>query len=134
MIEESPGSSCKCVIEFNLTKEFDRDVFVYYSLTNYYQNHRRYVKSRDDKQLLGFKGYPSDDCLPFKYKETNTSGKIDRTAIAPCGAIANSLFNDTFQIKWWNATRTRYSPVPLIHTGIAWATDKGAKFRNPKGK
>lgn len=59
---------------------------MYYGLTNYYQNHRRYVKSRDDDQLLGRLSHtPSTDCDPF--------GKIDGKTIAPCGAIANSLFN-----------------------------------------
>lgn len=29
------------------------NVFMYYGLSNYYQNHRRYVKSRDDSQLNG---------------------------------------------------------------------------------
>jgi len=28
-------------------------VYVYYELDNFYQNHRRYVKSRDEKQLFG---------------------------------------------------------------------------------
>ena len=135
-IEEQPGSKCECVLEFDLAKNFDRDVFVYYSLTNYYQNHRRYVKSRDDKQLLGFREYPSADCYPFQYKEVEnkTSNRTERRAIAPCGAIANSLFNDTFEIGWFNTSRSKFSPVPLLQTGIAWATDKGAKFRNPKGK
>lgn len=137
-VAEKPGSQCKCVEYFNLTKDFDRDVFLYYSLTNYYQNHRRYVKSRDDKQLLGFKEFPSADCYPFQYREVwnVTSNRTERRAIAPCGAIANSLFNDTFQLEWFNTTRSggKFTPVPLLRTGIAWATDKGAKFRNPKGK
>lgn len=29
------------------------NVFMYYGLSNFYQNHRRYVKSRDDRQLNG---------------------------------------------------------------------------------
>lgn len=29
------------------------NVFMYYGLSNFYQNHRRYVKSRDDSQLNG---------------------------------------------------------------------------------
>lgn len=29
------------------------NVYVYYGLSNFYQNHRRYVKSRDDSQLNG---------------------------------------------------------------------------------
>lgn len=28
-------------------------MFMYYGLSNFYQNHRRYVKSRDDSQLNG---------------------------------------------------------------------------------
>lgn len=60
---------------------------MYYGLTNYYQNHRRYVKSRDDEQLLGrLSVMPSSDCTPFGYTD-------DGKPIAPCGAIANSLFN-----------------------------------------
>ena len=50
------------------------------------QNHRRYVRSRDDLQLHGqLKGKVSSDCDPF--------GNVNSTPIAPCGAIANSLFN-----------------------------------------
>lgn len=64
---------------------------MYYSLTNYYQNHRRYVKSRDDNQLQGIDGanYNSltGDCSPFRGNETSNY------AYAPCGAIANSMFN-----------------------------------------
>lgn len=32
---------------------FQSNVFMYYGLSNFYQNHRRYVKSRDDSQLNG---------------------------------------------------------------------------------
>jgi hypothetical protein len=59
---------------------------MYYGLTNFYQNHRRYVKSRDDNQLLGrLDSEPSSDCAPFDVN--------DGKCIAPCGAIANSLFS-----------------------------------------
>ena len=68
---------------------------MYYGLTNYYQNHRRYVKSRDDRQL---EGNPvtsindlTKDCEPYRglVNENHTEG----IPYAPCGAIANSLFN-----------------------------------------
>ena len=63
---------------------------MYYGLTNFYQNHRRYVKSRDDRQLLGrLDSAPSSDCEPFATAMDNGTLK----PIAPCGAIANSLFN-----------------------------------------
>lgn len=68
---------------------------MYYGLTNFYQNHRRYVKSRDDNQLAGADIKSSDDlgsdCEPYlAYTDPITGQKIP---YAPCGAIANSLFN-----------------------------------------
>ena len=66
-------------------------VFLYYSLTNYYQNHRRYVKSRDDEQLRGeprsYWSLRGSDCPPFVGNSSTSK------AYAPCGAIANSMFN-----------------------------------------
>lgn len=109
-------------MEFMLKKDFVGDVFMYYGLTNFYQNHRRYVKSRDDNQLLGeFSSEVSSDCIPF-----NLNG--DGTAIVPCGAIANSLFNDTLRL-----TSVSYGNIPVLNTGIAWPSDKEIKFRNPSG-
>lgn len=70
-----------------MTHVIQPDVFMYYGLTNYYQNHRRYVKSRDDFQLIGeLSKTPSTDCIPYAYND-------NKQPIAPCGAIANSLFN-----------------------------------------
>lgn len=66
-------------------------MYMYYGLTNFYQNHRRYVKSRDDYQLLGhLDADPSSDCAPFAVNEER------KEPIAPCGAIANSLFSGVF--------------------------------------
>uniref|UniRef100_A0A0K8TP30 Putative cell cycle control protein n=1 Tax=Tabanus bromius TaxID=304241 RepID=A0A0K8TP30_TABBR len=115
------GSSknCICEIDFELKQDFMGKVYMYYGLSNYYQNHRRYVKSRDDDQLLGkLSSPPSTDCTPFAYSD-------DNNPIAPCGAIANSLFNDSLTITQQNTL------VPLLRTGIAWPSDKQIKFRNP---
>ena len=109
---------CKCSIQFTLNTDFKANVFMYYGLTNYYQNHRRYVKSRDDNQLLGEFNTPSSDCFPF-----DVSGNRN---IVPCGAIANSLFNDTLNLK-----SVSHGLVPVNRTGIAWPSDKQIKFRNP---
>lgn len=91
---------------------------MYYGLTNFYQNHRRYVKSRDDNQLLGEFGSVSSDCAPFE--------KNGDKMIVPCGAIANSLFNDTLILH-----SESNGAVPTLNTGIAWESDKEIKFRNP---
>ncbi|XP_056446584.1 cell cycle control protein 50A-like [Gadus chalcogrammus] len=121
-------SSCTCKVPFTLEQPFESNVFMYYGLSNFYQNHRRYVKSRDDSQLNGdltsLKS-PSKECEPYRYAMT------DKLPIAPCGAIANSLFNDTLELYHLsNGTRTA---VVLMKKGIAWWTDKNVKFRNPGG-
>ncbi|EDV46866.1 cell cycle control protein 50A [Drosophila erecta] len=122
-LEANPGSvDCTCEVPFVLPSDFNGVVYMYYGLTNYYQNHRRYVKSRDDEQLLGHLSQtPSTDCAPFAYDPD--SGK----PIAPCGAIANSLFNDTLTLLQGG------SEINLLKTGIAWPSDKRVKFRNPEG-
>ncbi|XP_050591771.1 cell cycle control protein 50A isoform X2 [Bombus affinis] len=122
ILAEGHSQPCYCKINFTLPSDFNGKIYMYYGLTNFYQNHRRYVKSRDDNQLLG-KLSPdvSGDCEPFAY--------VGETPIVPCGAIANSLFSDDltlFSLK-------HKAPVPLLKTGIAWPSDKNIKFRNPEG-
>ncbi|XP_059616086.1 cell cycle control protein 50A [Phlebotomus argentipes] len=118
------GGNCTCEISFTLHQDFLGKVFMYYGLSNFYQNHRRYVKSRDDDQLLGrLSPLPSSDCIPFAYADDGNT-----VPIAPCGAIANSLFSDTLQIR-----SHENGPVPLLRTGIAWPSDREIKFRNPPG-
>lgn len=88
---------------------------------------------------------PSKECEPYQ-----TS---DGLPIAPCGAIANSLFNgkrckvlmldclahllikvflsDTLELFYVeNGTS---NSIPMLKKGIAWWTDKHVKFRNPGG-
>ncbi|CAG8753251.1 4032_t:CDS:2, partial [Dentiscutata heterogama] len=65
-------------------------LFIYYRLTNFYQNHRSYVKSFNANQLKGV-AVSADTlkggaCSPMAI--TN-----DNKAIYPCGLIANSIFN-----------------------------------------
>ncbi|BES99949.1 Cell cycle control protein [Nesidiocoris tenuis] len=125
IIANNINTVCTCRVAFELNEDFEGEVFLYYGLTNFFQNHRRYVKSRDDSQLLGrLSSEPSSDCDPFS--------KINGKPIAPCGAIANSLFNDTITlIKYGNNSGPK--PISLIKTGIAWESDKNVKFRNPPG-
>lgn len=123
--------SCVCVKEID-PQEIDTDwlgnVYLYYGLTNFYQNHRRYVKSRDDKQLYGDLASIDDDCTPFLHP-ANISDKV----FAPCGAIANSLFNDTIRLQYKDPgnSSVTWNNVTVTNLGIAWASDKEYKFKNP---
>lgn len=126
IIEEKQPNDCHCLVNFTLSEAFKGDVFMYYGLSNFYQNHRRYVKSRDDGQLLGRMDSDTKDCIPF--------AKLDdpaQTKIAPCGAIANSLFNDTLQLLYEIPDTHEKVNVELLNTEIAWPTDKQVKFKNP---
>nr|XP_055111820.1 cell cycle control protein 50A isoform X2 [Symphalangus syndactylus] len=111
----------------NNIREIEGNVFMYYGLSNFYQNHRRYVKSRDDSQLNGDSSAllnPSKECEPYRRNEDKP--------IAPCGAIANSMFNDTLEL-FLIGNDSYPIPIALKKKGIAWWTDKNVKFRNPPG-
>ena len=71
-------------------------MFVYYELGKYYQNHKRYVRSRDDNQMAG-KGGGSGQCAPEQYVGSQPDPSLpNQGAITPCGLIAWSFFNDSF--------------------------------------
>jgi len=85
-------------------------------LENYYQNHRRYVKSRSDAQLAG--GEPYDDsCEPEMYVASNASKEIN-----PCGLVAWSYFNDSYSFSLDN------KELSVSEKGIAWKSDVDHKF------
>ncbi|KAF2145912.1 uncharacterized protein K452DRAFT_283208 [Aplosporella prunicola CBS 121167] len=112
-----------CSIQFDIPNDIGPPVLFYYRLTNFYQNHRRYVKSEDPDQLKGtFRSNSSianSDCDPLKVN--GDTGK----AYYPCGLIANSLFNDTFMPPTFLNPGKGDSPVyNMTEKGIAWESDK----------
>lgn len=84
----------QCFIKFDVPYDLDHTVLLYYKLTNFFQNHRRYVKSIDLNQLKGndvsIGTLKSGDCKPVAVTDDNSK------AIYPCGLIANSVFNGAF--------------------------------------
>lgn len=118
---------CSCTVVFNIEKAFKGDVFFYYGLRNFHQNLRRYMDSRDDGQMVGRRKNlknPTTYCEPFTKDQNGLP-------IAPCGAVANSIFNDSFTFRHGGPTGPRVQ-VPLLRRGITWYTDKNVKYRNPK--
>jgi len=102
----------------------DPPVFVYYQLNNFFQNHRRYVKSRDDGQLNG-KVYTEASqiqaCDPII---TNNQSKV----LSPCGLVAWSVFNDTYSLL-----NQAGNPITVDDSAdtIAWSSDVENRFKNP---
>ncbi|KAJ9666091.1 alkylphosphocholine resistance protein lem3 [Coniosporium apollinis] len=112
-----------CTLRFDIPNNIGPPVLFYYRLTNFYQNHRRYVKSLDTQQLMGNAqsnaSISASDCDPLQVDEA--TGK----AYYPCGLIANSLFNDTFTSP--NLTNPSAGAEPtynMSQRGIAWDSDK----------
>jgi len=123
---EEPPPKCVCWFRFRLRDHFDKDVFLYYSLYNFYQNHRRYAQSVDWKQWKGQLS-ASSDCDPIRFKQvsvegTNGSIQQQQRPIVPCGVIANSFFNDTFDF-WFKRPGVPAISVPLTRTFLTWSND-----------
>jgi len=99
------GVRCDEWVSINVTQTMVPPVYVYYKLTNFYQNNRRYAKSRSDTQLAGsMVTYGSlSQCQPIRYPgdlsgstEYIPVGNNISTIYAPCGLMAWSMFNDSF--------------------------------------
>ena len=127
------GSTCD--INFSIEEEMSKDVYVYYRMKNFYQNHRRYIKSKSNKQLKGNwleESDIDDDCEPIKLNKDLYEGitglnktVLDPEGVAhPCGLIAKSFFNDTFVLK-----KGDNDEIVIKEEGIAWSIDK-KKFKN----
>ena len=111
-----------CSLFFEIPDNMKPPVLLYYRLTNFYQNHRRYVKSLDTDQLKGKavsnSTIKSGSCDPLRL---NSDGK----AYYPCGLIANSLFNDTFESPiLLNASSEPNETYTMTNKNIAWASDQ----------
>ena len=121
----------------------ERKIMIYYQLNGFYQNHRRYVKSKSDEQLHGTyidlaKMKDSQDCDPaITNRDMNKVTSIDNHPLdpdevaIPCGLIAKSYFNDNFK-KWEivnNFGEVKESFNPNCKD-IAWKADKELKYKN----
>jgi hypothetical protein len=104
-------------------------VFLYYKLTNFYQNHRRYVKSVDTSQLHGDAVSASDlnggDCKPI-------TSSPDGRPYYPCGLIANSVFNDSYSqpILLNAANGATQQTYNFTDKGITWSNE-AKKYKKP---
>lgn len=126
-------------------------VYVYYQLDNFYQNHRRYVKSRDSTQLNGeyVETAKLSNCDPIitvadlwdyqKYNLATPKVKLEDSKPAiPCGLVAKSMFNDTFVLIDKSKTAPN-NVITIDQSNIAWSSDITYKFKNivdklPEGK
>ena len=126
-----------CRKQILIEDDIDQPVFVYYQLNGFYQNSRRYLKSRDISQLTGDDPYSHDDCEPaetneemgFDENRTAMDGSttlIKKETAIPCGLVAKTFFNDTFKFYINNES------LAVDETNIAFRRDKKLYDENPK--
>ena len=118
-----PVNTSICSLQFDIPTDLNPPVLFYYRLTNFYQNHRRYVKSLDTNQLSG-------DAVPASTIRTGSCDPLrlapDGRPYYPCGLIANSVFNDTFSNPLQVTPRNSDSfniTYNMTDKGIAWSSD-----------
>ncbi|CDJ39334.1 LEM3 / CDC50 family protein, putative [Eimeria tenella] len=105
--------------------EITGDVLLYYELSNYFQNHRHFMKSRSDKQLGGkvftAASEVSSSCDP---RVESADGRI----LHPCGLSAAAVFTDEFSAV--GEDKTTEIELDESRDAICWNFDLSS-FKNP---
>lgn len=127
----------ECEVDLKILEKLEGPIMFYYQIDNFYQNHRKYVKSFSSKQLNGEDLKESElkvDCDPVSTNERlavdkSINGKplIKTEPANPCGLIAKTFYDVKFQI-----TDPSGKNVNIDESNIAWETDKKERFKlNP---
>ena len=125
----------ECNKQITLEDDIDSPVFIYYQLDGFYQNSRRYVKSKETDQLTGDDKDAHGECDPAEKnkdmgfpegKLSINNSTLDPNAIAiPCGLVAKTFFNDTFKFSIGG------NDLEHDETNIAFGKDKKLYDENP---
>lgn len=118
-----PFAGKSCELTFTVDKDMEAPVLIHYEMGEFYQNHRKYIQSRDDLQLMGQEQveFGRTLCKPMDSLTVNGT----KQTLNPCGFVANTFFNDVFELK---------SPTfQMQEKGIAWKTDVDERFKQPEG-
>ena len=130
------GSNDPCNKQLTLEDDIDAPVFVYYQLDGFFQNSRRYLKSKETDQLTGDDIKAHDNCEPAETNKemgfSSTQTALDGNTIlnpndiaVPCGLVAKTFFNDGFTFKIGSEN------LVVDETNIAFGKDKKLYDKNP---
>jgi hypothetical protein len=108
------GAGTTCSIEFDAETTLEKPVYVYYELSNFFQNHRAFVRDLDYFELMGSS---SSGSLCTTHTSTESGGEIK-----PCGVQAWSYFNDSYAVALDGAA------VDIDETNISWKSDRKYRF------
>ena len=130
--DPSYDSNNPCTQTITINEDIEKPIFVYYQLDGFFQNTRRYVKSKEADQLTGDDFYSHENCDPVVYNKDldidfdydNSNFGPDDIAI-PCGLMAKTFFNDSYTFKINDVV------IDIDDTGIAFDKDKELFYKNP---
>ena len=124
-----------CNKKITIEDDIDAPVFIYYQLDGFYQNARRYIRSKEIDQLTGDDIKKHDNCEPaeknkdmgFPTNKTALDGSdLDDNSFAiPCGLMAKTFFNDSYTFKIGDEN------LKVDETNIAFEKDKKIYDKNP---
>ena len=109
---------------------------MYYQLDGFFQNSRRYLKSKETDQLTGDDIKAHDNCEPAETNKemgfSSTQTALDGNTVlnpndiaVPCGLVAKTFFNDRFTFKIGSEN------LVVDETNIAFGKDKKLYDKNP---
>ena len=129
--DPSYDSNNPCIQTITINEDIEKPIFVYYQLDGFFQNTRRYVKSKEVNQLTGDDFASHENCDPAVYNKQMDIDYIglglnpDSVAI-PCGLMAKTFFNDSYTFKIKNGNN-----IDIDYNGIAFDKDKELFYKNP---
>ena len=129
-----------CELSVTINEDMKAPIMIYYKLDGFYQNHRRYIRSKSVNQLYG-KSEDTGDCGPIyknedidndiiyeKKEEKGEKGEeYSKENAIPCGLMAKTFFNDTFEIK--KIGNEENKTIEINDENIAFDKDKDL-FKN----
>lgn len=119
----SIGSTTSCTFDVTVAEDMEAPISVFYLVEPFFQNYGQYVITVVQAELEG--GEPKESSRQ-KCKDTKSGKDASGQWMVPCGLMATSLFNDTFEILGMNGG----SAVAIDETGIAWESEV-KRFDNP---
>lgn len=107
-------------------------LFIYIETSDYYQNHRIYLKSKSKDQMSGNSASSlSTDCEPLvKEGDLNIDFDIydNNRYIVPCGLMPASFINTTVQLE------VNGNNVDIDSEGISWKNDNSNLYKTQESE
>lgn len=118
----SDGNGEALVFNHTILEDIDAPVYLYYELPDFFQNHKRYVRSRDDDQLGGENdGKGASRCRPERFLPDQEPTRAN--SINPCGLLPWSYFNDTFEATLIPKDEPNVT-LAIVDDDISWEWDR----------